>query len=201
MSATPVSICSNALLMLGDDPISSFNDGTDRALLAANTWESARDYVLRSHPWNCATKRVILAPDGTAPAFGWNYQFQLPADWLRVLAVGEEGERPRYAIEGRKILFDETQLKLTYLFRNEVPATWDALLVHAMTLVMRAIFSYPITQSGSIEQLVESTMAPLLRQARSVDGQEEPPQAMDDSPLMQSRFIGGSGYSPYRGGW
>lgn len=200
MSATPVSICSNALLTLGDDPISSFNDGTDRSRLAANTWETARDYVLRSHPWNCASKRVILAPDATPPDFGFNYQFQLPSDWLRVISVGEEGERPRYSVEGRKILFDENVLKLRYIWRNQVPATWDAFLVHCMTLVMRAIFSYPITQSGSIEQLVESTLAPLLRQARAVDGQEEPPDALDDDPLLRSRFISG-GTSRFRGGW
>ncbi|OWQ92030.1 hypothetical protein CDN99_06640 [Roseateles aquatilis] len=201
MSATPVSICSNALLMLGDTTISSFDDGTDRSRLAANTWESARDYVLRSHPWNCATKRVILAPDAQAPAFGWNYQFQLPADWLRTISVGEEGERPGYKIEGRKILFDQKELKLLYLWRNEVPATWDTLLVHTMTLVMRAIFSYPITQSGGVEQLVESTLQPILRQARSVDGQEDPPDALDDCPLLQARFMGGGGYDRYRRGW
>lgn len=201
MSATPVSICSNALLMLGDTPISSFDDGTDRSRLAANTWETARDYVLRSHPWNCATRRIILAPDATPPAFGFNYQFQLPADWLRTLSVGEEGDRPRYRTEGRKILFDESALKLVYVWRNEVPATWDSLLIHAMTLVMRAIFSYPITQSGGVEQLVESTLQPILRQARAVDGQDDPPEALDDSPLMQARFLGGSDYQPYRWGY
>jgi hypothetical protein len=199
MSATPVSICSNALLMLGDNPIADFNEGTDRARLASNTWPTARDYVLRRHPWNCAIKRVALAPDDTAPVFDFNYQFTLPSDWLRTLSVGLEGDRPRYRMESGKILMDDNVCRLRYVWRNENPATWDSMLVMAMTRVMRAVFSYPITQSGSLEQLIESELRAVLQETRTVDGTEDEPEAMDHSPLMEARFIGRVGYNRYRG--
>lgn len=199
MSATPVSICSNALLMLGDNPIASFAEDSDKARLASNLWETARDHVLRRHPWNCAIKRVILSPDTAAPAFDFGKQFELPADWLRTLSVGEEGERPRYRIEGRKVLMDESACKLRYIFRNENPATWDSMLVWCMTRVMRALFAYPITQSTSLEQLIEQEVMQLMKESRAVDGQEDEPEAFDESPLIAARFIGSSGYSPYRG--
>lgn len=189
-TATPVSICSNALLMLGDTPISSFDDGSDRARLAANIWPTARDYVLRRHPWNCAVKRVTLNPDAEAPAFDFARQFTLPGDFLRVLSVGQQGERVPYKVEGRKILSDESVLMLRYIWRNDNTATWDAALVWGMTQVMRAVFSYGITQSTSLEQLVETVMRDVLRQARAVDGQEDEPDALDDSPLMLARYRG-----------
>lgn len=196
---TPVSICSNALLMLGDNPIADFDEGTDRALLAANLWPTARDYVLRRHPWNCAIARVVLSPDVTAPAFDFSYQFTLPSDWMRTLSVGQEGEQPRYRIEGRKILMDSNVCKLRYVFRNENPATWDAMLVMAMTRVMRALFAYPIGQSASLEQLIETELQMYLRESRTVDGQEDEPEAFDQSPLYDARFSSTGGYSPYRG--
>ena len=199
MSATPVSICSNALLMLGDNPIADFKEDSDKARLASNLWDTTRDHVLRRHPWNCAIKRVILSPDTVAPAFDFKTQFELPADWLRTLSVGEEGERPRYRMEGRKVLMDQSVCKLRYVFRNENPATWDSMLVWCMTRVMRALFAYPITQSTSLEQLIEQEVAQLLREARAVDGQEDEPEAFDESPLLAARRIGSSGYSPYRG--
>lgn len=199
MSVSPVSICSNALLMLGDNPIADFNEGTDRARLASNTWPTARDYVLRRHPWNCAVKRVVLAPDDTAPAFDYACQFTLPSDWLRTLSIGEEGDRPRFKMEGGKILMDDNVCRLRYLWRNDNPATWDAMLVMGMTRVMRAIFAYPITQSGSLEQLMEAELRDVLREARAVDGTEDEPEAMDDSPLMAARFMGRTGYNRYRG--
>ena len=106
MSISAVSICSNALLLLGDKPIDSFDVDNDRTRLVANLYEMKRDRVLRAHSWNCATKRVILSPDTDGPPFGWGYQFTLPNDWLRTLSVGEDGQEDDYAIEGRKILMD-----------------------------------------------------------------------------------------------
>ncbi|MEK9796979.1 MAG: hypothetical protein VW713_09580, partial [Alphaproteobacteria bacterium] len=87
-----VSICSNALLLLGDAPISSFDEDNDRTRLVANLYSAKRDRVLRAHPWNCATKREVLSPDATAPAFDWANRFLLPGDWLRTLSVGLAGE-------------------------------------------------------------------------------------------------------------
>ena len=197
--ATAVSICSNALLMLGDNPINSFTESSDRAKLAANLWPDLRDYVLRSHPWNCAVKRVVLSPQTDGPAFGFNYQFLLPSDWLRTLQVGEDGEMPGYRIESRALLMDEQTCKLRYIWRNDNPATWDSLLVHAMTMVMKAAFAYPITQAGSIEQLAQGILQPILKQARAVDGQEDDVEYLDDSPLYAAGFIGGGSWSPYRG--
>ena len=181
---TPVTICSNALLMLGDNPIADFEEDNDRARLAANLWPMARDAMLRRHPWNCAIKRVILSPLVDAPAFDFGYQFQLPGDWLRTLSIGQEGERPRYRQEGRVILMDE-----------------NAVLIECMTSVMRRIFAYPISQSASLEQAIAGYVREALREARAVDGMEDEPEAMDESPLLEARFIGASGVSRYRGAW
>ena len=197
---TPITICSNALLMLGDNPIADFDEDNDRARLASNLWPIARDAMLRRHVWNCAIKRVILAPLTTAPAFDYGYQFQLPGDWLRTLSIGEEGDRPRYRQEGRVILMDESACRLRYVFRNENTATWDALLIECMTMVMRRVFAYPISQSGSLEQAIAGYVREALREARAVDGMEDEPEAMDDSPLLAARLIGGGGGSRDRGG-
>ena len=192
MSQTAVSICSNALISLGDSPISSFDEASfsDRARLAANLYEPVRDYVLRSHPWNCAIKRVQLAPMATRPAFEYGYQFLLPGDFLRVLSVGLEGERPRYKVEGKRILLDWNACLLRYIWRNEDPATWDAMLVWGMTAAMRAVLSYPTNQSTNHEQIVDQALKDLLKRARAVDASEDEPDALDDSPLLLARHIG-----------
>src|SRR5262245_34886808 len=91
MVASVVNICSNALLSLGAQPINDLAEDSDRARLAANLWEPVRDYVLRRHTWNCAVKRVALAPDVAAPAFDYAFQFTLPPDFMRLLSVGESG--------------------------------------------------------------------------------------------------------------
>lgn len=187
--ATAVSIASNALLMLGDKPIASFTETSDRARIAANLWPSVRDSVLRSHPWNCAIKRVQLIPDATAPAFDWTYQFTLPGDFLRALTVGPMMGEDEYRIEGRKVLANFTPCQLRYVFANDNPATYDAMLVDAMTITMAARMSYAVTQSAALTQEMADRAERLMRRARSVDGQDDTPEQLGDNPLMTARYI------------
>lgn len=188
--ATGVSICSNALLMLGSQTINDFADqmNLDRARLCANLYPSVRDDILRAHPWNCAIRRVVLAPDAAAPAFGYQHAFELPADLLRVLEVGSGGVQIDYLVEGRSIQADTTVLELRYVFRNEVESTWDSNLVAVVTQAMCAVLAYPVTQSTAKQTVEEQKLEIMLRRARAVDGQEDPPQMLGDERLLGARF-------------
>ena len=188
MSTSSVSICSNALLLLGDKPIDSFDVNNDRTRLAANLYPQKRDRVLRAHPWNCAVKRVVLSPCTESPPSDWKYQFQLPGDWLRTLNVGLNDSPDDYTIEGRRILTNNPVCYLRYIFRNTSEATWDALLIDAMTQVMVAAFTYPITKSTTKQATEEEIVKRMLREARAVDGQEGTPESLGDFPLLANRM-------------
>lgn len=188
--ATGVSICSNALLMLGAQTINDFADqmNLDRAKLCANLYPSNRDMLLRAHPWNCCVKRVVLAPDASAPVFGYQQSFELPADFLRVLEVSEGGVQIDYLVEGRTIQANTTVLELRYIFRNEAESTWDAQLIDLMTMKMVAVLAYPITQSTSERAERQEEFKQALKIAKAVDGQEDPPQTLGDERLLAARF-------------
>lgn len=188
--ATGVSICSNALLMLGSQTINDFEDqeNLDRAKLCANLYPTVRDDLLRSHPWNCCIKRAVLAPDAVAPLFGYDHSFELPADFSRVLEVGSSGQQIDYLVEGRSIQANTTVLELRYVFRNEVENTWDAHLVALATQAMCAALAYPVTQSTAKQAGEEQKLELMLRRARAVDGQEDPPQTLGDERLLAARF-------------
>jgi hypothetical protein len=187
---TPVKLCSNALLRLGLAPINSLTDGTPGAQAASNLYPTVRDSVLRSHPWNCATKRVVLSPDVTAPAFGYSYAFSLPGDFMRAWHVSDdEGQTPlEYAIEGRQLLADSSTVYLQYIFRNEDPATWDSLLVDAVEVSLAAAMAIPLTADAAKKQEFEREAIAKLRMARAVDGQDNPPQQFNPSSLVRVRF-------------
>lgn len=185
--ATDVSICSNACLMLGAGTINSFSDEGDRVTLAVNLYPQVRLAVLRSHPWNCATKRVILAPETTVPPFDYESQFALPDDWLRTLQVGERGLEIDHRHEGRKILADNDALMLRYIFANVNEGTWDPMLVHAASLLMKAAMAYPITKSASLATAALADAANYLKTCRAVDGQDDPPDTVGDFRLLAAR--------------
>lgn len=190
MAVSAVSICSNALLMVGAKTINSLDDDTsDRGRLVANLYPMVRDYLLASHPWNCCKARALLNPDVTAPQFDYGYAYTLPADFARMGRIGSDDDGViDYAIENGKILCDQVPLKLHYQFLNQNEALWSPLMVMACTMLMRAIVAYPITSSTSLEQLLEQVLQPYLKQARAIDSQDTPPETMGDFPLLQSRF-------------
>jgi hypothetical protein len=190
--ATEVSICSNALLILGAKSINSFDEDNDRARLASNLYPQLRDRLLRAHPWNCCVKRVILSPDAAVPVNDYAYQFTLPSDWLRTLSVGDYGVEDDYVIEGRKILADNSILKLRYVFLNTNPGTWDSQLVDVMITAMCARMAYAITQSTSQEELRSTEFREVFKSAKAIDGQEQPPETFGDERLLASRFGGAS---------
>lgn len=193
MSATQVSISSNACLLLGAQPINAVEESSDRARLAASLYPTIRDATLRAFPWNCCLKRVALAPDAETPAFDWAYQFTLPSDFLKAIAVGEMGAEVEFRIEGRKLLSDTNPCYLLYVFLNDNPGTWDPGLVHVVTTAMAAAMAYPITQSAALQQTMEQKAAVVMKQAKAVDGQDDTPETLGDFRLLASRFGSNAG--------
>jgi hypothetical protein len=188
-----VSICSNALIRLGDKPISSFQDPTQRAQNCSILYPEMRDAVLRKHPWNSATKRVVLAPLADAPAFDYPYQFQLPDDWLKTIQVGRLHVPLPYTVEANRILTFVNALPLVYIFRNTVEQTWESTLVDVMTAAMTAVLAYPITQSSSMMQAKTAEFVAALKEAKAINGQDDDEETLGDFPLLAGRF-----YNPTR---
>ncbi len=190
-TASAVSICSNALQRLGADSISSFEDGSKFAGLCGTLWPTVRDEFLRSHNWNCCVKRVQLAPLSQPPEFDYPYQFQLPGDWIKTLQVGKRRQMMDFTMEGRRILAHVNVLPLVYLWRNDVPATWDDSMVLAAEVKMAASLAYAVTASTSLRDSYIGEAAMALKLAKTLDGQDVPPQELDGFPIYDSRFAGG----------
>jgi hypothetical protein len=175
--ATEVSICSNALRRLGDDPITSLTDDTERARLCNAFYQDSRDLVLRSHPWNFAITRASLAQLSDTPAYGYNYMYALPTDpyCLRVL----EMEYADYifkiendATNGRVLVTDESAAKILYIARITNPTLFDSMFVETLTSKLAADLAYPITGSVQLQGQMEKMYRDKLSEARSVDGME-----------------------------
>ena len=192
--AISITICSAALLQLGKAPINSFADPTDTARLCANLYPLERDALLRENDWNFAKRRVILAPTAEAPAFGYQAQFAVPGDFLRLISVGDwQVGMPfcgQFKVEGRNILASGSALPLVYVFRNDNEATWDSKAVELMTARMLWKLAYPVTQSTSLRDTLRDEYAAMARAARAIDAQENPSQELgeDQFPLVQDRY-------------
>ena len=188
-----IAICNTALIALGDSPIAAFppTETTTRAKQCANIYDDVRDSTLRAHPWSCARKRVILSPDVAAPAFEFSYQFTLPADCLRVLSITENAYiQTDYRIESGKLLCNEAAVYLTYIWRNDEPASYDGLLISALSAAIGARLAYAIPGSASLMQMFDAMFNRAINEAKGVNGAEYPFPDMPESSMVSVRAIG-----------
>ena len=58
---TDLKVCSDALLLLGAAPISSFNQGTNSANVCDRIYPDLKKSTLQSFPWSFSFKKVQLA--------------------------------------------------------------------------------------------------------------------------------------------
>jgi len=121
--ASVASIVNTALIRIGENPIIDLSENSRPARLANHFYETVRDSILTTHPWNEATKRVILASSGSGEAWGFDNLFPLPADFLRLLDVSHHSDHAvghhdiRYKVEENGIVTDENEFFLRYTFR------------------------------------------------------------------------------------
>jgi len=168
--ASVVDICNGALNQLGASTILSLTEDSKNARLCNARYIQVRDSLFRSHPWNCLQKRVQLASDTATPAWGFNYQFTLPSDCLRVLNT--ENYDYDYKIEGRKIVANVNTMRILYVARIEDPNEYDEILRETLSSALGADIAYAVTSSNPVAQNMYKLFQDKLREARFVDATE-----------------------------
>lgn len=195
MASSEIQICSLALVELGDDPINSFDDGSgangnNRGRACAALWPIVRQSVLRSYPWNCAKKKDTITPLSETPPFDYSYQFDLPTDWLRNIAINKRNaweHNPFYKVVGRRIMTNQSTLFLTYIYDNTDVSSYDALLTDALVMHMASRLAMNVTGKAGVKELYEKMYRDKLREARNVDAQEESADQIEDHLVLDAR--------------
>ena len=156
-----------------NDKIAVLDDNTKEASLSKLAYPACRDEVLRLHPWNSASSRASLPALLAAPAFGFDRQYELPADCLRVLRLPDADAETVWKVERRVLLTDlGAPLSVQYVARIDDPGEMDPLLVAAIAARIALRLCRPLTQSGTLLEEMRRLFADRLRDARSADAQE-----------------------------
>lgn len=176
--ASKVEIASNAMVLIGANPISSFTEGTEGTVADA-LYESTYTSVLASFRWRFASKQAVLSKLVAAPLNTWQYQYQLPTDLLVVIKTEYLGN---YEIFGDKLYSDSPSLSIDYIYR--VPETLlPAYFVKALEFLLAAQFAVPITDNTQRATLYETLYEKQLARAKNTDSTQRPQVAIQDSPL------------------
>ena len=168
--ASVVDICNGALNQLGATTILSLTEDSKNARLCNSRYTQVRDALFRSHPWNCLQKRVQIAADATAPAWGFKNAYTLPADCLRLLKILDYDSN--YKVEGRKILSNTSSMKILYVSRVTDPNEYDELLRETLSASLGADIAFGVTSNNQTATNMYNLFKEKLRDARFVDSTE-----------------------------
>lgn len=188
MALSAIALCSRALLKIGARPVSSFEEESAEAEVAANLYGSTRDALFSSHPWRFATAQARLPRLEAAPVADFAHAFQLPADFLRALSVGvaDSGRGVPYRIAERRLHADADAMVLTFIFRPAEAAV-PPFVDQALIARLAAEFCIPVTENTSRSEMLHRVAEEELRRARLIDSQQDTPRAIEGFPLVEVR--------------
>ena len=203
-----IDICNLALDYLGQAPsIASIDPpASDIESLMARHYDACRQEVLRMHPWHFATKQIMCTRIGT-PLSDYRDQYQLPADFIRLLSVGgtqEEWQRHDFRLNGKTILINnELPIGLNPSILNPAPSAatiliryiydctdinqWDACAKKMLAHVIAIDVGYQITKQEDVVARLTKLLAQLIPDAYAVDGQENTPKRIEVSNIITKR--------------
>ena len=179
--ASETDLLNDSLSQIGALPITAIDDGSVAANHCQRLFPALRDSLLRSHHWNFATRRAVLAAEATAPLFEFTYAYPLPADFLKIVEFNGDSSvtslAGRYTIEGgdgyRKLLTNDSTVQIVYLARVTNPDQWDPIFYQVLATWLASKLALAIPKDASTSKaLLETAVGVLLPLAMAVDGQE-----------------------------
>ena len=200
MPTSETHIANLALAHLGESPVQSLDESSAASRACLLHYAQCRDEVLRAHRWNFAQDRAQLTQLSTAPAFGWSFQYALPALCLRVVEFNdtEIGDviSETFIIEGRRLLTNSATAKIVFIQRITDVSLFDPLFTDALAVKLAIKLSEVIRgASGKVQELVsayQNMLMPLARRTDANEGRRRKGTIAMNSPALRARFSGGS---------
>jgi hypothetical protein len=197
-----LTICSDALLLLGAAPISSFNEGTDEANVCDRLYPDVRDSTLQMYPWAFSMKKVQLARTVNTPVNEWLYEYQLPSDRIgpprAAFDSAQPGARPFQAWEiyGDKFLTNEEKVYIDYQYsiaEGNMPVWFVQLLKYQMAWHLAEPITDQISKTDYWKTIAmgspgENNRGGYMRTAMNIDAQGNTPQSIEDYSLIAVRY-------------
>ena len=183
MPTSDTEVANEVLTLLGESAIMALTDDSDRARAVSRLYTPTLDQALRSHDWNFARMRAVLARLTAVPEFGYSFMYQLPQNplCLRVLTTNlradEAWEIETYVTadataQYRVILTNASAIEIRFIARVTSPTLWDPLFADAMVHELARRVAYAITRNATLVETLREATIEKWRTARSVDGQE-----------------------------
>lgn len=184
---TELEICNTALLMANADEIQSFDDATREAKLCSRLYETTKDAIFSKFSWSFSLFQEALARTTNTPLFDFEYEYQLPTGFIRVLKTDVLGNE--YRILKDKLFSDATTVELLYQ-KDPGPSFYPAYFRRVIELRMAELLSLSLVQDENMAERFATAYLIAMREARGTDSQNTPPLTISKNELRLTAVRG-----------
>ena len=193
MAVTNTDIANRALSRLSQTAITSIDAPYTVEKLCKSHFESVRQQLLRSHPWNFALRREPLGQRNDQPRFGPRFEYQLPPGYIGAISAFADLEGrckiDRFDIENGFLMTDHEEVYLLYVEDKIDPTTWDASFTEGVVLLLASRICVPITGDPVFAQSLLSELEQVVMpKAMLYNARED--MSNENSPVSQ--FVNGA---------
>lgn len=202
MSSNPgplaVDLCTQALVLVGCNPITSFTDGTTESLVSAAIYDTTVNAALASYPWRFATRQVALAKLSAAPTdTTYAYAYQQPNDLILPVRCTWGGQLIVYDRVGQTVVCNAdnssgTDVVMTYIQRVSEDI-WLPHFKQGVLYDLASIFAEAVAGRQDLSQAIMARAQKAYAVARSQESQSQVNTDIPTSAIIQNRF-GSSGF-------
>jgi hypothetical protein len=147
---TEVDICKLALQKIGAATISSIDEDSTNARACKRLYQTILEGLLTEYTWPFAKKRAVLARKTSTPEWGFDYEFTMPADYLRLISVQNN---ITFELEGNVLLTDELEASILYIQNLSNPVRMNPLFVRALYLKLAIDLAPALATSAKVPTL------------------------------------------------
>lgn len=186
-SHTVTTIYNMALDIVADNPVTSPADVGPLARWLNRNFVHYVEVALRQNPWNFACEYFSLNKAADAPAYRWDYYYDLPNGWLRVLPLTEFGDRGgmpiAHEVRGNRLLTSQSSPARVEIVMNvQDPGRWDPLFASMVAARLAQGMAHRFTHKASFVDRARQLAAEAYETAELVnafEGSFEPTEQFD----------------------
>lgn len=185
MGIGKVEIYNRALNLLGLAPVSSVSADNERTRVLNITYDMVLDELLMEEPWGFSKKRAKLALLSNSDVSQFKYEYQYPADCLKLVEISSETDimirnyqqsKKEWEVIGDVIASDTKDLYAEYIHIPQDISKWFAYFKTCLAYKLAIESCYSLINSNAREEyLSQKYETMILPRAISLDAQQENP--------------------------
>tara|TARA_Y100001937_G_scaffold103551_1_gene142806 strand:+ start:604 stop:1191 length:588 start_codon:yes stop_codon:yes gene_type:complete len=184
-----IDIASRALVLIGAEPITSFDSGSNEAVVASNMYEDVIRASLSSARWRFATEQAVLNQLTDTPTGRFAIAHQLPADTIIVHTITVNDNLVDFTVYGDKVFSQQTSsdtLIADFTFRaNE--NTFPSYFTLAVEYSLASIFATSIARDDRLMNMIETKAQQLMAKAKNLDAQQQTTRRLSTRRFITDR--------------